>query len=509
MGLFSNIATVCSICGSNIIGIGAQSIADGKICSNCKAKVSPYLKHIEGMTAPDVFEHIKCREQNRADLEWFEPTRILLAPRSFEDELYGVPIYVDDNNRKFLFSNNNDYRHMNADLFDFSDFRSFTYTEGRMDKRGYIHITVRVYSVPCKSIIEQTYEWSVELPFKYRKKPQDYGPYYEILSEVKLTEAFFNYMASNSSEQFDVPDLTDDVEVNLSCPNCGAVTSASGPTATCEYCGLTFENEYYQESDIEDDVDDYDEDEQYDGAYGDNMYSGAPTNDLGPGISYSSNKIEIPDFNTGSSVTGSGYNAAGGVTPPPLRNVGGSTPPPLRGVNKATPPSLNNAIKKAPVKQTVGNQIKDNVVKGTVNNVGKGAMRMPTNQVGKQAGQHLMKHAGANASKAMAMQAGKQVRRGVAAQAGKQIVGTAGRTVAKQAANAAGRQMVNTAGRAVTKQVMGSAGKAVSKQVAKSAGKAVMGQATKSVGKAVASQASKSVGKAVLKGTLGGLKKML
>lgn len=505
MGIFSKLTTVCNICGSSIIGLNAQKIADGSICNNCKSKLSPHLKHCESMSAADICDHMRRREENRTELEYFQPTRILLAPRSDIDELYGTPVYIDEYNRRFLFSNNGDYLHENAEIFDFADFRSFSYSEGKIDKDGYISITLRVYSEDCRSIIEKTYEWSVELPLRYRRKPQDYPEYRSILTEVQNTEAYFNWMSSNSSEPAPSAVTAEEEEtVNVTCPNCGAVTTLSGPSTTCEYCGLTITNEYYQEP--EDESEDEVYDESYDGGYSTGYaggdYGGIQSNGIGSGFSYSSNNIEMPAINIGRSNVGESFM-------PPTT----STPPPLQRGTKAGPPSLSSAIKRGTEKQLPVESVKDKAIQGAINQAGKPVMHTTVNHVGQKAGSYVMSQTSSKMGKSVAIKAGQQVGRNVAGAAGKQIVNSAGKVVAKQAMNTAGRavakQAVNTAGKAVARQAVNTAGKAVAKQAAKSASQAV----AKSAGKAVVKQASKSVaksvGKAAAKGALNGLRKLI
>ena len=542
MGLFSKLTNVCNICGANIIGIAPFKIADGCICNNCKSKLSPDLKHRESMSAKDIFEHIKAKEANRVLLSRFQPTRILLAPRSDEDSLYGTPIYVDENSGTLIFTDKNDYLHSNADVYDFSSIRSFSFTESVIDKSGYISISVKVYSEICRSIVEHTYEWSVELPFRFRKKPREYAPYRSILAEVQNTQAFFNAIISSYSEQSSyapvVPPLpTEAIEesVNVNCPNCGAVTTLTGPNACCEYCGLTIENEYYRDDTEEDDQVRYSDDDDtayqdsqvYTDDYGDgfldNSFGGNRSNGFGSGFSYSSNNF-APEINVGGNRPNMAASAVKGNVPqtsaPPslgVRSGGSAVPPPIKSGVKAGPPSLDAALSRTAGKQPIGGMVNGNLTKGAANQVAQGITNNAGNYVGKQAGSYVMKQAGGQVGKTVAVQAGRQVGKGVAVQAGQQIGKNvaiqAGKQVGRRVAVQAGKQVGMQAGKAVVGSAMKTAGKQAGKAVAGAAMKTATKQASKAVAGAAMKSATKSVGKQITKqaggALLNGLKKML
>lgn len=233
MGLFSK--TVCNICGASV-SIGARPILDGYICSKCRAKCSPHMEHLNNLSADEVREHIKYREKNLADLKQFHPTKVLLAARNENEEVYGGQIYVDESKKQFLISEDKNYISKNIDLFNYSDVKSFSYSPDN----GYIAMKLMVYSKACNSIVEQEFEWDLDIPEKYKKKPQESPEFKEALSIVQSIEKFFNSMANNTVESTVVS------SVNIRCPNCGAMTAISGQADNCKFCGATVVNTFYK-----------------------------------------------------------------------------------------------------------------------------------------------------------------------------------------------------------------------------------------------------------------------
>ena len=233
MGLFSK--TACSICGANA-GIGSKTIMDGCICGKCRAKCSPKLTHYNNMNADEVREHIKYMEKNLADLKLFHPTKVLLAARTEDEDVFGGQIYIDESRRQFLVSEDKNYIAKNVLLYDYSDFKSFNYSPDN----GYIVMKLMAYSKACNSIDEHEFEWDLDIPEAYKKKPQESPEFKEGMSIVQEIERFFNSMVDNTIRSACVN------VVNIRCPNCGAMTAVTGQADNCKFCGATIANTFYK-----------------------------------------------------------------------------------------------------------------------------------------------------------------------------------------------------------------------------------------------------------------------
>lgn len=116
MGLFDK--KECAICGKKVGLLGSRKVEDGTICSDCNKKLSPFFSERKHSTVADIRQQLEYREQNRQNLNSFNPTRVLGNT---------TKIYLDDAQRKFVVSSKSDYRAENADLIDYSQVSSANY----------------------------------------------------------------------------------------------------------------------------------------------------------------------------------------------------------------------------------------------------------------------------------------------------------------------------------------------------------------------------------------------
>lgn len=107
MGLFEK--KYCDVCGEKISLLGNRKVDDGNICSDCAKKLSPFFSERKRSTVADIKQQLAYREQNRQNLNAFNPTRTLG---------YGTKVMIDDAQRKFVVSRKSDFRAENADIID-------------------------------------------------------------------------------------------------------------------------------------------------------------------------------------------------------------------------------------------------------------------------------------------------------------------------------------------------------------------------------------------------------
>ena len=106
MGLFEK--KNCVRCGKELgLIFGKIKIADGHICKNCNALLSPLITGKSQLTLADIEEHIKYREQNKINLQSFKATTILGN--------HDI-VYFDDNQKKFLVCADGNYIEKNIDV---------------------------------------------------------------------------------------------------------------------------------------------------------------------------------------------------------------------------------------------------------------------------------------------------------------------------------------------------------------------------------------------------------
>ena len=101
----------CEICGGEIGLLGNTRLADGDMCKDCKAKLSPLFRVKSETTVADILAQIAYREENERALEEFSP-----------DEEFGSDdkIFVDTAAKKFVFARNGDWKRRKADVIAFS-----------------------------------------------------------------------------------------------------------------------------------------------------------------------------------------------------------------------------------------------------------------------------------------------------------------------------------------------------------------------------------------------------
>ncbi len=170
MGLFDK--KECAICGKSVGLLGARKVEDGTVCTDCTKKLSPFFSERKRSTVAEIKQQLEYREQNRQNLNFFNPTRIYGN---------GTKIYFDDNQRKFCVSRKSDYRAENADLIDYSQVSACNYRVDENKSERYMTDSQgneRSYNPP-----QYDYEYEFEIYLSVN------SPYF---SEIKfdLTESF-------------------------------------------------------------------------------------------------------------------------------------------------------------------------------------------------------------------------------------------------------------------------------------------------------------------------------
>ena len=121
----------CEICGGEIGLLGNTRLADGDMCKDCKAKLSPLFRVEKETTVSDIVQQIAYREENKKALEDFRP-----------DEEFGnsEKLFVDTAAKKFAFAANGDWQETESDILDFSQVtRVETDIEEYTDSTGESH----------------------------------------------------------------------------------------------------------------------------------------------------------------------------------------------------------------------------------------------------------------------------------------------------------------------------------------------------------------------------------
>ena len=75
MGLFDK--KFCSVCGEKIGLLGNRKLEDGNLCKDCTNKLSPWFDERRHSTVAEIEEQLRYREENKKEVEKFNPTRVL------------------------------------------------------------------------------------------------------------------------------------------------------------------------------------------------------------------------------------------------------------------------------------------------------------------------------------------------------------------------------------------------------------------------------------------------
>ncbi|MCR4950558.1 MAG: DUF4428 domain-containing protein [Solobacterium sp.] len=113
MGLFGNLfeKKQCAICGKEIGLLGNRKLADGNMCKDCAAKLSPYFSDRRESTIADIQRQLAYREENQAKLASFNPTKVVGL---------NTKVYIDEAQKAFVVSRSSDFRRNNPDIIPIS-----------------------------------------------------------------------------------------------------------------------------------------------------------------------------------------------------------------------------------------------------------------------------------------------------------------------------------------------------------------------------------------------------
>jgi hypothetical protein len=109
MGLFDK--KYCDICKNKIGLFGNRKLADGNLCKDCAAKLSPWFSERRESTVEEIRAQLAYREENRAAVAVFHTTRTL--GRS-------TRVLLDEDARKFMVTSAKNLAEANPDVLDFS-----------------------------------------------------------------------------------------------------------------------------------------------------------------------------------------------------------------------------------------------------------------------------------------------------------------------------------------------------------------------------------------------------
>ncbi|HHW94195.1 MAG TPA: DUF4428 domain-containing protein [Clostridiaceae bacterium] len=106
MGLFDR--KICDICGGKCGLLGGKKVKDGRLCSDCAKKQSPYLPGRKNFTVEEMKQHLEDRERNQEMIDQFAPTRTIGQY---------LKLYIDDERGLWFVTSARRYQEVNPDIF--------------------------------------------------------------------------------------------------------------------------------------------------------------------------------------------------------------------------------------------------------------------------------------------------------------------------------------------------------------------------------------------------------
>ena len=200
MGIFSK--KECSICGDASGLLSNRKLADGNLCKECRARLSPFYNLTGKDTVAGVAAQLAYREQNLAELDRFRPTVAVGGAGK---------VFIDMEMGKFTLASEDELHNGNPDLFDLSGLRSCTlevrerYNRGDDDEpSSYDYDFYLKFSVDHPFVRNFTYGYSgVTVSTGHRIKESEVQKIYYGQKEMKTgLSAFFSGVSRKAMESY-------------------------------------------------------------------------------------------------------------------------------------------------------------------------------------------------------------------------------------------------------------------------------------------------------------------
>ena len=242
MGLFDK--KYCDICGEQIKLLGNKKLEDGNCCKNCASRLSPWFSERRHSTIESIKEQLAYREENMAEVEKFNPTRIIGD---------GTRIMIDEDQKKFIVTGSKKWKDENPDVITFSavtgcetrisEYKSEDTTTDRDGKSVSYRPPHFSYSYDFHVKVYINNPFFDELNFKinnYSVSEKSIGPLMQHGSEYEncsrsLEEIREVFSGIRTEHRADVQKASAP-KVPVKCPSCGA-TTLPDERGCCEYCG--------------------------------------------------------------------------------------------------------------------------------------------------------------------------------------------------------------------------------------------------------------------------------
>ena len=200
MGIFSK--KECSICGDKSGLLTNRKLADGNLCKECRARLSPFYDVTNRDTVALVAAQLEYRERNLSELDRFRPSVAVGG---------AYKIFIDTAWGKFAVALERELREGNPDLFDLGGLRGCSFTareriiKGDEDESDHFDYDFYLrFSVDHPFVRSFSCAYSgVTVASKNRIKEEEIGKIYRGQKEIKTGfAAFFSGVDRRATEEY-------------------------------------------------------------------------------------------------------------------------------------------------------------------------------------------------------------------------------------------------------------------------------------------------------------------
>ncbi|MFA5584980.1 MAG: DUF4428 domain-containing protein [Saccharofermentanales bacterium] len=239
MGVFDR--KNCDICGGKTGLLGGKKVKDGRMCSDCAKKQSPYLSGRKNYTVEEMKAHLDDRAANLELISSFEPTRTVGS---------SLKLYVDDARGLWFLTKSKRYQETNPDVFTADQVLG-----ARIDiEKGNRVVTLEAGSpardgkpaVPAKTkevtyynfyvLIDVSHPWVNQMRMQVNQSSIEGGISHPDYKEAErdANEIVDTLVALRDGVMADKEEKARPKQ-RVTCPHCGA-TTIPADNGTCEYC---------------------------------------------------------------------------------------------------------------------------------------------------------------------------------------------------------------------------------------------------------------------------------
>ena len=235
MGLFDK--KFCDFCGNKIGLFGNRKLADGNMCKDCAAGITPYLVGRKQYTVADMKEHLASREENKARLATFNATRSLGV---------NTKIHIDDAQKILLVTSSRRYKEENPDIIEFTQVtgcildidenKNEEKKEGADGKRESYNPPRYTYSYDFYITLNINHPWFDQIRFKVNSSTIEGRASVDYRDTEKQANEIRDIMQNLHTQVREEAIAAAKPKTSIVCPACGATTLPDA-NGCCEYCG--------------------------------------------------------------------------------------------------------------------------------------------------------------------------------------------------------------------------------------------------------------------------------